>query len=58
MEPIIPLIRDLTQPLYLELRHREEREPEQDAHQVGAQSLVQPLQRSYDGTAFSLDDQE
>jgi hypothetical protein len=57
MEPIIPLVRDLIQPLQRELPRREEREPEPDAH-IGVQSLVQPLQRSYDGTAFSLDDQE
>lgn len=57
MEPIIPLVRDLIQPLQRELPGREERAPDPDAHHVGVHSLVQPLQRSYDGTAFSLDDQ-
>jgi hypothetical protein len=56
MEPIIPLIRELTQPLQRELPRRDSAHDESDDSHMVVQALVHPLQRSYDGTAFSSDD--
>jgi hypothetical protein len=59
MEPITPLIRELTQPLHRELARRESApSSERDAGHIVVHALVLPLQRSYDGTAFSSDDDE
>jgi hypothetical protein len=59
MMPLLPLIRDLTQPLYSELPNGEtRRDSERDQSDGTVSSLVQPLHRGFDPFGYAIDDDE